>query len=172
MTLQYLNEDDKAYGLAGMAISLAALDAIDKIVEVSLDATGPMVTFSHEFYFNSSPVISPKANWNHLVHNFYITASMVISNVMSRSLVRMKQNVPQELMDAIRKEMTEEAKESCQLEDDEIDNLFEKTRVYMGRIFRNPRIHPAVDDFAHTLSVKRIMSGNEIADELRALSIL
>ena len=31
MTLTYLNEDDKAYGLAGMAISLAALDAIDRV---------------------------------------------------------------------------------------------------------------------------------------------
>ena len=29
LTLAYLNEDDRAYGLAGMAISLAALDAID-----------------------------------------------------------------------------------------------------------------------------------------------
>ena len=172
MTLEYMNEDDKAYGLAGMAISLAALDAIDNIVEVSLDSTGPMVTFSNDFYFNSSPVFSPKARWNHLVHNFYITSSMVISNIMSRSLVRMKQNVPQEVMDTIRREITEEARETCQLEDDEIDNLFEKTRVYMGRIFRNPRIHPAVDDFARTLSIKRIMSGNEIADELRALSIL
>lgn len=172
MTLEYMNEDDKAYGLAGMAISLAALDAIDNIVEVSLDAIGPMVTFSNEFYFNTSPALSPKATWNQLVRNFYITSSMVISNVMSRSLVRMKQNVPQDLMDTIRQEMAEEAKETCQLEDDEIDNLFEKTRVYMGRIFRNPRIHPAVDDFARTLSLKRIMSGNEIADELRALSIL
>lgn len=172
MTLEYMNEDDKAYGLAGMAISLAALDAIDNIVEVSLDAKGPMVTFSNEFYFSTSPALSPKATWNHLVRNFYITSSMVMSNVMSRSLVRMKQNVPQELMDSIHKEMAEEAKDICQLEDDEIDNLFEKTRVYMGRIFRNPRIHPAVDDFARTLSVKRIMSGNEIADELRSLSIL
>lgn len=28
MTLTYSNEDDRAYGLAGMTISLAALDAI------------------------------------------------------------------------------------------------------------------------------------------------
>ena len=51
MTLTYLNEDDKAYGLAGMAISLAALDAIDRVAGVSLDSDGPMVTFSHQYYF-------------------------------------------------------------------------------------------------------------------------
>lgn len=37
LTLEYSNEDDRAYGLAGMAISLAALDAIDRIAEVNLD---------------------------------------------------------------------------------------------------------------------------------------
>ena len=51
LTLHYSNEDDRAYGLAGMAISLAALDAIDRISSVSLDAEGPMVTFSHSYYY-------------------------------------------------------------------------------------------------------------------------
>lgn len=34
LTLTYLNEDDRAYGLAGMAISLAALDALDRISSI------------------------------------------------------------------------------------------------------------------------------------------
>lgn len=172
MKLEYINEDDKAYGLAGMAVSLAALDAIDRIVNVSLDAQGPMVTFSNEFYFSSSPMLSPKATWNHMLQNFYITSAMVMANVMSRSMVRMKKDVPADLLGAIRQEMALEAKEICSLEDDEIDNIFEKTRMQMGRIFRNPRIHPAIDDFARTLARKRILSGNEIVDELRMLSII
>ncbi len=36
LTLEYSNEDDRAYGLAGMAISLAALDAFDRVAAVSL----------------------------------------------------------------------------------------------------------------------------------------
>ncbi len=43
LTLKYQNEDDKAYGLAGMAIALAALDALDRVAGVSLDAHGPKV---------------------------------------------------------------------------------------------------------------------------------
>ena len=35
LTLKYQNEDDKAYGLAGMAIALAALDALDRVAGVS-----------------------------------------------------------------------------------------------------------------------------------------
>ncbi len=87
LTLKYQNEDDKAYGLAGMAIALAALDALDRVAGVSLDSDGPMVTFSNEFYFSGSPSVSPKSTWNALLHNYYITSAMVVSSVMSRSLV-------------------------------------------------------------------------------------
>lgn len=172
ITLTYLNEDDKAYGLAGMAISLAALDAIDRVAGVSLDADGPMVTFSHQYYFSGSPSISPKTTWDNLLHNFYITSAMVISNIMARSIVRLGQDVPSDLLETIRREIAEEGRDTCSLDDDEIDTLYDKTRSYMGRIFRNPRLHPAIDDFARTLSRRRSLTGSEIIDELRSLSII
>lgn len=172
MTLAYTNEDDKAYGLAGMAISLAALDAIDRVASITLDTNGPMVTFSHQYYFSGSPSISPKTTWDNLLHNFYITSAMVLSNVMARSMVRLREDVPAELLKQIHDEMVEEGRETCSLEEDEVDTLYDKTRTYMGRIFRNPRLHPAINDFAHLLSRRRSLSGNEIIDELRALSLV
>lgn len=171
VSLHYSNEDDRAYGLAGMAISVAALDAMDRVAGVSLDEE-PMVTFSHEYYFSGSPSISPKTTWENLLQNFQITSAMVISNVMARHMVRMHSDVPTELYDALHTEIAEEGKESCSLEDDEIDALFNKTRSYMGRIFRNPRLHPAIDDFARTISRRRALSGREIIDELRMLSLI
>lgn len=171
-TLSYLNEDDKAYGLAGMAISLAALDAMDRVAEVSLDSAGPMVTFSNQYYFSGSPSISPKATWDNLLHNYYVTSAMVISNVMARSLVRLRRDVPSDVMKKIHEEIAEEGRDVCSLEDDEIETIYDKTRSYMGRIFRNPRLHPAIEDFARTLSRRRSLSGNEIIDELRALSLI
>ena len=171
-TLSYLNEDDKAYGLAGMAISLAALDAMDRVAEVSLDNAGPMVTFSNQYYFSGSPLISPKATWDNLLHNYYVTSAMVISNVMARSLVRLRRDVPSDVMKKIHEEIAEEGRDVCSLEDDEIETIYDKTRSYMGRIFRNPRLHPAIEDFARTLSRRRSLSGNEIIDELRALSLI
>lgn len=98
LTLSYRNEDDRAYGLAGMAISLAALDAIDRVAAVSLDSDGPMVSFSHEYYFSGSPSVSPKATWSNLLHNFYITSAMVVSNVMARSMVRLGREVPDSIL--------------------------------------------------------------------------
>lgn len=171
-TLSYSNEDDKAYGLAGMAISLAALDALDSVVGVSLDADGPMVTFAHKFYFSGSPVFSPKATWDSLLHKYYITVAMVLSNVMSRTIVRLNREIPIDILGDIHKEIIEEGKDSCSLDEDEIEILFNKTQTYMGRIFRNPRLHPAIEEFTRTLSRRRSLSGNELLDELRHLSII
>lgn len=171
ISLHYSNEDDRAYGLAGMAISAAALDAMDRVAAVSIDDE-PMVSFSHAYYFSGSPSISPKTTWENLLQNFQITTAMVISNVMARQMVRMHREIPQELLDQLHAEIAEEGRESCSLEDDEIDTLFNKTRSYMGRIFRNPRLHPAINDFARTISRRRTLSGREIIDELRTLSLI
>lgn len=172
MTLHYINEDDRAYGLAGMAISLAALDAIDRIADISLDAEGPMVSFSHEYYFSGSPSISPKATWNNLIHNFYITSSMVVSNVMARSLVRLGEEVPEALLGSIREEMEAEGIDTCSLEKDEVDRMYMRSLSGMRRIFSNRRLHPAIRQFAGVLSRRRTLTGTEIYDELRALRLI
>lgn len=172
LTLAYLNEDDRAYGLAGMAISLAALDAIDRVAGISLDADGPMVSFANEFYFSGSPSVSPKSTWNNLVHNFYITSAMVVSNLMARSLVRLGEEVPGDLLEKIHTEMRAEGSDSCSLDNDEVDRLYQRTTTGMRRIFANSRLHPAIDRFARTLSRRRRLSGMEIYDELRALRLI
>lgn len=172
LTLSYLNEDDRAYGLAGMAISVAALDAIDRIAKVSLDSEDTMISFSHEYYFTGSPSISPKSTWNNLIQNFYITSAMVISNVMARSMVRLGTEVPDDIMERIRTEMEEEGSDSCSLETDEVDSLYHKTTTGMRRIFANRRLHPAIEEFARTLSRRRTLSGMEIYDELRSLRLI
>lgn len=172
MKLQYTNEDDRAYGLAGMAISLAALDALDKVASVTLDTDGPMVSFSHQYYFSGSPSISPKTTWNSLLHNFYLTSAMVVSNVMARSMVRLGEEVPGDVLSEIRREMKAEGQDTCSLEDDEVDRIYDKTSIGMRRIFGNPRLHPAIDTFAGVLSRRRTLSGMEIFDELRTLRLI
>lgn len=172
LTLTYLNEDDRAYGLAGMVISLASLNAIDRVAEVSIDADGPMVEFSHEYYFPGSPVVSPKATWVNLVQNFHITTSMVVSNILARSIVRMKEEAPKEIMDKIYSEVEREGRDTCSLEEDEIENLYNNALMLARRIFRNPRLHPAIDEFARVISRRRSLSGMEILDELHLLQLI
>ena len=99
--LAYLNEDDRAYGLAGMAISLAAFDAIDRVASLDMDAEGPMISFTHAYYFTGSPVMSPKRSWDILVRNFNLTTAMVLSNVMARTMVRRREDIPEETLKQI-----------------------------------------------------------------------
>lgn len=171
-SLKYINDDDRAYGLAGMAISLAALDALDRVVDVSLDSDGPMVTFTHEYYLCGSPSLSPKAVWSNMLNSFNLTSAMALSNVMSRSLVRLGREVPDDIMDSIHNAIMEEGREQCGLEEDEVNQLYNRTRTYMRRIFNNSRLHPAIDELVRTLAVRRRLSGTEIADELHLLQII
>lgn len=171
LTLHYANEDDRAYGLAGMAISLAALDAIDRVVEFSLDADGPMVTFSNEYYFTSAPAVSPKAVWEMLMRNLHITASMVISNVMARSLVRLNEEIPAEVISEVYDRIAEEGKETCGLEEDEVRSFYDKTYYGQLRVFSNPRLRPAIDELARLFSRRRHLSGMELRDELELLRL-
>ncbi len=172
LTLSYLNEDDRAYGLAGMVISLASLHAIDRVAEISLDNDGPMVEFSHEYYFPGSPAMSPKAVWDNLVQNFHITTSMVLSNVLARSVVRMKEEAPADMMKEIYSVVEREGRDTCALEDDEIENLYNNALMRARRLFGNPRLHPAIDEFARIISRKRSLSGMEIRDELHLLQLI
>ncbi|MBD5371371.1 MAG: hypothetical protein HDR80_10175 [Bacteroides sp.] len=172
LTLQYSNEDDRAYGLAGMSISLAVLDAIDRVVEVSIDTEDdPMIDFSQDYYFSASPAISPKAVWENLMRNYHLTASMVVSNLMARSLIRLGEDIPADIMDAAYREIEAEGRDTCGLEDDEIKRIYDKILMQNRRIFGNPRLRPAVSQLAQLISRRRRLSGSELRDELTYLQL-
>lgn len=169
--LAYINEEDRAFGLAGMAISIASLDALDRIEEIFLDSETTMVSFSNSYFFNTSPSASPKAVWNNLLSNFHLTASMVMGNVMARSLVRLGEEIDDEVFLQIRDLVRLEGKESCELEEEESDALFDRVRHHSQRLFHNPRLHPAVRELAAVIARRRRLSVLELAEELELLRL-
>lgn len=170
-SLQYSNEDDRAYGLAGMALSMASLDALDRITEIFLDAEGPMVSFSQHYYFSSSPSVSPKAVWENLMGNLQLTTSLVLGNVMARSLVRLGAEADAGVYDEIRSLVREEGRDVCALEEEEADEVFDRMMRHSRRLFYNPRLHPAVRELASVISRRRRLSVLELAEELELLRI-
>lgn len=167
----YQNEDDRAYGLAGMAISIASLDALDRITEIHLDAEGPMINFTSDYYFSSSPSISPKVVWNNLLRNFHLTTAIVLGNVMARTLVRLGQEVDEEVVERVRDLVREEGEDICSLDVEEADILFDRVLRHTRRLFYNPRLHPAVTELSRLISRKRRMSVLELAEALELLRI-
>lgn len=170
--MHYLNEDDKAYGLAGMVLSVAALNASDLIAAVSLDAEDNMVAFSHEYYFCGSPSISPKATWENTLRNYKVTSAMAVANLFARAMVRLHTSVPEELLSQIHEIILDEGKRELDLEKDEAESVYNRVLSYNRRIFGNTRLHPSIALLAGTISRKRTLSGREIEEELRLLQLL
>lgn len=169
--LRYSGEDDKAFGLAGMAISLASLDALDRIEEIFLDSEGPMVRFSHLYFHTLSPSLSPKAVWNNMVRNLHLTASLVVSNVMARTMVRLGEMANREVFNELRELVREEGRDACELDIEEADAMFDRVVRQSHQLFHNPRLHPAVKELAGVISRKRRLTMMELADELEMLRL-
>lgn len=169
--LKYSNEDDRAYGLAGMAISMASLDALDRITEIYLDAEGPMVRFSQHYYYSQSPAVSAKAVWHNLVSNLQLTTSLVLSNIMARSLIRFGSEAESSVYEEIRRLVREEGRDVCSLDEEESDAVFDKVMNHSKRLFYNPRLQPAVRQLAGVIARRRRLSVLELAEELELLRI-
>lgn len=168
---QYSNEDDKAYGLAGMAISMASLDALDRITGIHLDSEGPMVEFAQQYYQSQSPSVSPKAVWNNLLSNLQLTTSLVLGNVMARTLVRLGQEAESSVFDEVRRLVREEGRDYCALDEEEADAVFDKMMRHSLRLFHNPRLYPAVKQLVGVISRRRSLSVIDLAEELEMLRI-
>ncbi len=170
--LKYKNEEDRVYGLAGMMIAVASMNAIDRVALVSLDAEGPMVTFSNEFYFPGSQSASPKATWRRLFDNFQITSAMAISNVLSRRYIHERNHEIEDMLTPLREVMVLEGEEVCSLEEDEVDRIFDRMLSHSNRIFGNRRLSSFIDEFAGIIARRRRLTGREIEEELELLQML
>lgn len=72
----------------------------------------------------------------------------------------------------MKEHIREEGRDTCSLDPDEIDAIYDKTFRTASRIFTNPRLHPAIQEFARVISRRRTLSGMEIADELHLLQLI
>lgn len=82
MELRYINEDEKCYGITGMAIGMVVWNAEDVLASVSLDApVDEVVEFTNEYYFNGNR-LSAKVAWNHILEHYQVSMGMMIGNVL------------------------------------------------------------------------------------------
>ena len=148
---KYSNEEDRSYGLAGMAVSVVVWDSERLFNAVDIDAAaGEAMEMTQEFYFSGNPGLS--------------------SNVMCRLYVHRNTQIDAGLRRRMLDFAVEEGKESCSLDDDETLRLFDKCYTYCHRVFNHPGVQQVVRDFAGTLRARRRLTRAEVAEELRALS--
>ena len=172
--LSYKSEEDKCYGITGMAIALVVFDGEDYLTSINLDAdtSDEMMEFTDEFYFSGNPELSAKNVWNHILKNFNLAMALSVGNVLCRKLVFESKPLERDCAKSLLNLMNEVGRESCSLESDETQHLFEKNLNYLNRIFSHHGVQSVAHDFAEALKNRRSMTRFEVVEQLRALSML
>lgn len=173
MELSYRDERDKCYGATGMAIGVVVFDGEEMVHGINLDAEPhEMLEYTADFYFTGNPGVSAKTAWKRILQNFNLSMGVTIANVLCRSLL-LDHKVPERrLHDDLCRLTVEEGSETCDLEPDEVERMFDKTYSYLTRVFAHRGVQSVARDFAQTLSESRRLSRMEIVDQLRALNML
>lgn len=171
--LRYVDEKDRSYGLAGVAISLVTLEGAEFLSNMSIDApTGEGVQLSQDFYFIGNPRMSAKIAWNEILKHVQLSSGMVISNVMCRNYVQHHRKLSSDLIRTLKDFIKEEARESCSLDDDESEILSDKLIKYFDRVFSYSQVHDLAHEFADTIVNQRQLTAREVIDQLGRLSML
>jgi hypothetical protein len=66
----------------------------------------------------------------------------------------------------------EEGREACSLDEDEINQIFDKSYNYLYRLFNHRGVQELAQSFAAKLKERRTMTAAEVIEELGALSNL
>lgn len=169
--LRYVDEHDKSLGLTGMAISLMACDGERYLAAVSLDDVDNSFEMAEEFFFVSNPRFSAKVAWSELLRQFQISTALVLGNVLCRAY-SCGTTPDQDHISAAREIVGEQGHSYCDLDDDEIDNVFNKHYRYYSRLFSHPTVASTARDIADRLVERRTMSAGELFEALQRLNIL
>jgi hypothetical protein len=170
--LKYTDEDDKCYGLTGMAISLIVWDAEELLASLELDGESKTIVLTPDFYFNGNPGVSAKLSWNHTLKHYQLATGMMISNVMCRRFIHQSKEIDKKLRNYMRDLIGEEGREACSLDEDEINQIFDKSYNYLYRLFNHRGVQELAQSFAAKLKERRTMTAAEVIEELGALSNL
>ncbi len=171
--LKYIDEEDKCYGIAGMAVAMMVFDGENMLSSVSLDASAnKSIEFTSDFYFSGNPRLSAKFAWNKILEHYQLSIGMLIANLMCRNIVLRQSQVSKELKSLAYKYVLEEGQKECSLENDEIKALFNKSYNYLYNVFNHSGVQNVIFEFTSKLQQQRNLSQKEIIDNLQALGML
>lgn len=169
--MKYADEADKSLGIAGMAISLVACDSEDYLASVSLEEGDEPLELAGEFFFGGNPGISAKIAWNEILRQYQVGSAMIMGNVLCRAHAA-GHGLDDRVVDFIHRFICDEGHSMCSLDDDEVENLYNKNFAYYKRLFSHPSVVIIARDFADDLRQRRHMSAGEVLESLRRLNNL
>ncbi len=173
-SLKYIDEEDKIYGLTGMAIAIVVWDEAEAIDSINVDGNvEDSVLFASDYVYAAPAGVSVKKVWEHNFLHYRLCMRLLLANVVCRHYMRngstpIKSSLEKLMRDILR----EEGVRQCALEADEIESVFAKNYDTVHRVFRHNGVQQVARDFAATLRECRTMSAGEIIDNLSRLRML
>ena len=170
--MKYRNEEDKCYGVAGMAIGLSIFDAEDLLSEVDIDADGTdCVRFAPDFYYTGSPRVPASKSWHHIYAHYQVSMGLAIANALCRKMVLDHGVLDRKRRDELLDAAVADGLNLCQLDRDEVEPMFDKSYSYLMRVFGNRDIQRVINDFAGELQQRRTLTRTEVAELLQELNL-
>lgn len=162
--LKYADETDKAFGLAGMAISLVAWDAEAWLDAIDLDAApDAAMRMSADFYLTLAPHVGAKAVWEQALTRFRLTAAMTVANVACREMAHAGHaRLSAEADAALRRALDDEGAELCGLDPDEVSAVYGKSLAYCQRLFTHPGVSALAGQLAEALAAQRSLDAPSV----------
>ena len=168
--MKYRDEIDKCYGVAGMSVALAVLDAEEMLAGVTLDGEGlDCITMVPQYYAVGNLLLSPTSAWQDVFQRFQITLGMTIADAMCRKMLHDKGVVDKKLRKTLLDAACEEGRLSCQLESDEVEHIFDKYYQYMLQAFKNRNVHAVIGTMVKRLQADRSLSNCDVLELLRKM---
>lgn len=173
-SLSYSGADDRALGAAGMTVAGVVCDADAFILAVNLDAPTPadIIEFSDSFFTAGLWAKSPAAAWQQTLGAYRALVTMAAGNVLARNILGRHKAIPASLRHALRSAVGADGHDTCQLDDDEIDAIFDRTFDYLERVFSHPRVGSLTLALADRLSSARRLARPDFLSILSPLSRL
>ncbi|MBR1881779.1 MAG: hypothetical protein IJ808_01995 [Muribaculaceae bacterium] len=170
--MKYRSEDDKCYGVAGMAVGLSIFDAEDLFTEVTLDAEGlDCIRFAPDFYFAGNPRVEASRSWHHIYGHYQVQMGLAIANTLCRKMVLDRGVLDRKQRTELLNAAVADGQALCQLDRDEVEPLFDKSYSYLMRVFSNADIRHAISAFAAQLKQRRTLSRADVAELLQELNL-
>jgi len=169
--LKYKDEKDRAYGLGGMITCMYCLENERYIESVSLDNEADKgIVFTPDFYSVKNQKLSAKAVWNDEMNHFQLIAGLLMSNLMARVIVRQYEDITNDMNNSLMAMLKEEGKEHCELEEDEVADIFYNTYKFFHRIFTHREVADIINGFVSCIEQERAMDKERISNFFRLLS--
>lgn len=172
LTLKYNDIRDKAYGIAGMAITLVVCEGSHLLADIDFDdRDGHNMHMATVFAAGGNPRMSAKSVWAQSIKDLRAVTSMALGNIACRRRMLTTSVALPDAEDALKDIVREQGAAYCALEADEADALFDSCNSYVRRIFSHAGIPAVAEQFSQRITDRRKMTAAEVVEYLASLGV-